>query len=44
MHIADNYVGIFVSTILLGYNVYIFKSQPLFDAILYEWVMMYLYK
>ena len=34
MDIFDNYVGIFVSTRLLGYNMVIFQLYPKFNAIL----------
>ena len=34
MYISENYVGIFVSTRLLGYNMAIFQIYPEFNAIL----------
>ena len=38
MYISDNYVGIFVSTRLLGYNMVILQLHPTFNAILSEGV------
>ena len=44
MNISDNYVGIFVSTILLSYSLFIIQLQPTYNVRSYETVNhLYIY-